>query len=166
MKRATIAVMACGAMLGFGVPTASAAVAQTVYKCEGTATWQVTIDFAGQSYADRTLTGQCKNVRAAVQDDGNFSIQSFDSSGSTATFTLNLTGAGVTGAPVFVGVATSSGSGTLRGPVTIAGPETLNASIVATDSSPLIATEVHTGAGSCGPSCYRTNVVWTGTRSG
>ncbi|HEX8073830.1 MAG TPA: hypothetical protein VF545_02510 [Thermoleophilaceae bacterium] len=162
IRRATIAVAACGAMLGVAAPSAFGEVDRTISKCEGTATWQVTINFSGQSSAVRTLsapTNGCRNVHAAVEDNGNFSIDSNNESGSSTVDQPSLIGAGVTGIPAFAGVITSP-SGKLRGPIVIVG-DSLYATVVNVDApATFAASETHTAAGSCGTNCYRTKAVW------
>lgn len=166
MKRGMVAGAACAAMLAAGATSASAAVERTVYRCEGTGAWQVSINLSGQSTAQRTISapaGACKQVRAAVADDGNFAVFSFDSSDFNGPATFNLIGAGVTGVSAFVGVATEGPA--LRGPIAIAG-DSLDATLSAPDATPSRVTEVHTGDGSCGANCYRTKAVWIGTYGG
>lgn len=160
-----VAMATCGVLLGLTAPAASGAVDRTVYKCEGTATWDVTINLVGQSTAVRTLSGGigvCKRIHARVEDDGNFSLDSTD--GDTGPFAndRDLTGVGVTGVPVFAGVATSP-SGAV-GPIAIAG-DSLAATMTSRLESPgsFLSVEVHTPDGKCGPTCWRTKAVWTGT---
>jgi hypothetical protein len=164
VKRAILAAAACGAVLAIGSPSASAAVGEHVYKCEGSATWQVTVTLS-QSYATRTLSGPikaCKQVHAVVEDDGNFAIYSEDTDPGSVSSTPNLVGGGVTGVPAFVGVVTSP-SGRLRGPIVIAGPDSLTATIANADAPPGTAVEEHLPDGSCGTNCWRTKAIWIGT---
>lgn len=161
MRRAMVAIAACGAMLGLAAPTSSAAVHRVVDVCQGTATWQVTIDpDPGESSAVRTLdAGQegCRAVHAELKDDGNFSIRSEDA-GGTVTHDHPMEGAFVTGVPAFVGVLNSSNPGG-RGPIVIVG-DSLAASLTYVDTSPTVTTEVHTPDGRCGAGCYKTKVVF------
>lgn len=155
-----IAVALSTTMLGVAVPAASGAVDRTVSKCEGTATWQVTIDLSGPSSAVRTFSTAmdgCKRVHAGVADDGNFMINSYDNEDS-GTSTPNLFGAGVTGVPAFVGVVVSP-SGTPRGPIAIVG-DSLTATVANADGPPSASVEEHIPDGSCGTNCYRTKAVW------
>ncbi len=163
MRRAILFVAACGATLLAGSPAASAAVDRTEYVCQGTATWQVSINIAGQSSATRTLTapeGACKKIHAGVGDDGNFSVDSFDTGDGPVTGSFQLIGVGATGVEAFVGTGEN-----LRGQIVIAG-DSLNASLKNADATPWVVTEVHTGDGSCGDGCYRTKAVWGGSYSG
>lgn len=168
MKRVMVAATACAAMLMVGATSASAAIDRTVYRCEGTGTWQVTIDFTGPDYADRTLSapaGACKKIHAGVEDDGNFSIDSFDTGDAAGPGRVNLIGTSVTGVDAFIGVTTNSNLPILKGPIAIAG-ENLNATLTGIDATPWTVTEIHTGNGSCGVGCYRTKAVWVGTYAG
>jgi hypothetical protein len=169
MRRAFAAVAACGAMLAANSPAASAAVDRMVYRCEGTGSWQVSVNLAGQSTATRSITaptGSCKKVYAGIADDGNFTLRSFDtgdSAGGTGPG-ATMIGVGVTGVPAFAGVMTG-GSTLVRGPIVIAG-DSLNATLTAADATPWTVTEIHAGNGSCGLNCYRTKAVWIGTYAG
>jgi hypothetical protein len=158
--------LACVLALAIGAPTASASlVNRSVDKCEADATWQLTLNFAGTSYADVTRTsgtGQgCRLVNATVNADGTFSANSFDFAyGDTVRF--NLLGVGVTGNPSFVGLATRT-DGAERGPIAVIGGVSLTATFEASGGG--------TGAveyyptGTCGTNCYRTHAVWVGTWS-
>lgn len=165
-KRAIVAAGACAAALALA-PGASAATDRTVYECTGTATWQVSINLAGQSTATRTLNaplGSCKKIHAGVADDGNFSVDSFDTGDSAGPGTVTLTGVGATGTGVFFGVMTG-GALISKGPVVIAGDK-LDATLTGADATPWTVTEIHTGTGSCGANCYTTKATWIGTYAG
>lgn len=62
----------------------------------------------------------------------------------------------------FIGVTTNSNLPILKGPIVIAG-ENLNTTLTGIDATPWTVTEVHTGDGKCGPTCYRTKATWIGT---
>lgn len=164
--RGVIAAAAVAALLTVGASSASAAVVdRTVYKCSGTGTWQVHGGFGAPDYADRTLSapeGACKKIHAGVEEDGNFSIDSFDTGDSAGPGRVNLIGASVTGVDAFIGVTTNANLPILKGPITISG-DSLNATLTGIDATPWTVTEVHTANGSCGPGCYRTNATWIGT---
>ncbi|MDQ3934621.1 MAG: hypothetical protein M3340_08320 [Actinomycetota bacterium] len=150
---------ACAGLLCGHASSASAAEDVWVdVKCEGTATWQVTISLTGASFADRSIDSVvCKQLHARVEDDGNFDIETCDC-GFSGSYRLNLFGAGVTGSTAFVGVATGADR---SGPVVIANAESLSATLAgANAAAPSHQNEVHTPNGSCGPNCYRTRVVW------
>jgi hypothetical protein len=166
MRRVLIAVASCAAVLAFGVADASATSA-AVYKCEADATWQVTLNLSGSSYADVTYdtggnTG-CRRLNATVESDGNFDV-SLSDFGFAATSRWNLTGVGVTGVPgTFAGAAMNASGGTGAGTVVIANGNTLNAEVVfAKLNGDQQVVEV-TGTSSCGTNCYRTHMVWEGT---
>ncbi|MDQ3935586.1 MAG: hypothetical protein M3340_13250 [Actinomycetota bacterium] len=162
--RIKVAMAACAAMLAFGAPTASASlVNRTVYKCELDATWQVTLNFSGTSYADATETtvpGSCRAVNATVQPDGTFSVTNRTFEGAVSV-RWNLVGAGITGSPNFAGVATQP-DGPGRGTFVIANGSILNATLagVYPDGEHFVA-EVY-GTGSCGTNCYRTRIIEEG----
>jgi hypothetical protein len=166
MKHAIIAAAVALTVLMAGASAASAAIVdRTVYECSGTGTWQVNADFGGPAYADRTLfapDGACKKIHAGVEDDGNFSIDSFDTGDAAGPGRVNLIGASVTGVNTFVGVTTNANLPILKGPIVISG-ENLNATLTGIDATPWTVTEIHTGDGSCGPNCYRTKATWVGT---
>jgi hypothetical protein len=166
MRRATFAAAVCAAALTAGASTASGAVVdQTVYECQGTGTWQVSASFGEPDYADRTLfapDGACKKIHAGVEEDGNFSIDSFDTGDSAGVGRVNLIGADVSGVDAFIGVTTNNNLPILKGPVAIVG-DNLNATLTGADARPWTVTEIHTGDGSCGVRCYRTKATWIGT---
>lgn len=166
MKQAMIAAVVGVAFLTAGASAASGAIVdRTVYQCEGTGTWEVTVDFGGPDYADRTLfapDGACKKIHAGVEDDGNFSIDSFDTGDAAGPGRVDLIGTSVSGVDAFVGVTTNSNLPILKGPIVIAG-ENLNATLTGIDATPWTVTEVHIGDGKCGPTCYRTKATWIGT---
>jgi hypothetical protein len=168
MKRVMLAAMVCAAVLMTGATSASAAIDRTVYRCEGTGTWQVDINLAGQSTAQRSIVapdGACTKIHAGVEDDGNFSIDSFNTGDSAGPgSTINLIGTATTGVNAFIGVSTG-GPTILKGPIAIVG-DSLNATLSAADATPWTVTEIHTGDGSCGEGCYRTKAVWIGTYNG
>jgi hypothetical protein len=154
------------AVLVTGAATASGAVVdRTVYKCEGTGVWQVTGGFGAPDYAERTLSapeGACKKIHAGVDDDGNFSIDSFDTGDAAGPGRVELFGASVSGVDAFIGVTTNQNLPILKGPITISGGS-LNATLTGIDATPWTVTEVHTADGSCGAACYRTKATWIGT---
>lgn len=166
MKRLVTAVVTGVAAFGLGAPMASAdLVNQAVVRCQGTATWQITV--GSTSYADLThdpaTLGVCKKVGAQVEDDLDF-VLSNDDFLDTASYTQRFTliGAFVTGLPAFTGVAIGP-DGTVRGPLEIANTGTLNATITTVAQSGLRWTAEYLPAGSCGTNCYRTNYVLIGT---
>lgn len=167
MKRRVIAALAGVAAFGLSAPIASAddLVNQAVVRCEQTSTWQVTI--GSPSYADRTDApappSVCKLLTAHVEDDLDFALTHDDYfTGALPTERLTLVGAFVTGLPAFVGVATDA-DGTVRGPVEIAGPGTLNATITRVTRPGLRWVAEFLPDGSCGTNCYRTKQTTVGT---
>jgi hypothetical protein len=130
----------------------------------GTATWQISIGAA--SYADVThppadTPGVCKTVIAGVEDNSNFWLWNGDGPfGGGSPPRLSLVGTLVSGVPAFVGVAADAG-GTTRGPVEIAGPGELNATLTAVQSG-VTWTAEYVPAGSCGTNCYSTSYVLIG----
>jgi hypothetical protein len=165
MKRTKIVGAACVAMLAVGAPGASAAVDRTVYKCEGSGTWQVTSGTFGPIYADRSITapaGACKKIHAGVTDEPNFVLESFDTSDAAGPERINLIGAAA--ANTFIGISTG-GTTIVKGPIVISG-NSLNATLSAANATPWTSNEIHTANGSCGANCYKTKAVWVGTYAG
>ena len=160
---------ACLLALAMGVPAASASlVNRSVDKCEADATWQLTLNFSGTSYADVTRTsgtGQgCRLVNATVNADGTFSASSFDFAfGDTIRY--NLLGVGVTGNPSFAGLATRT-DGAERGPIAVVGGVSLTATVAGASVSGGTAAVEYYPTGTCGTNCYRTHAVWAGTWPG
>jgi hypothetical protein len=169
IKGALITAVVTAGILMAGTAVASGAtVDRTVYKCEGTGTWQVHVDLGGADYADRTLSapaGACKKIHVAVEDDANFTIESLDTGDAAGPGRVDLIGANVSGVNAFVGVTTNSNLPILKGPIVIAG-DSLNATLTGIDATPWTVSEVHTGDGSCGLNCYRTKATWIGTYQG
>ena len=160
LKHVMVAAAGCLAVAALGASTAAASVAsQGINVCSGTGEWQLTFNQTGTSTATVSiLSSNCKAVTASVEDDGNFSVGSFDST-FTATNTVNLTGVTVSGSPSFVGVGTRSW---LAGPVEAVNGSVLNATL--TGVNPATGDEgtvEYVGTGSCGTNCYRVNIVWS-----
>jgi hypothetical protein len=161
----------CLLALTIGLPTASASlVNRSVDKCEADATWQLTLNFSGASYADVTRTPGtgpgCRLVNATVNPDGTFSVSSINFLfGDTIRY--NLIGVGVTGNPSFVGVATRS-DGADRGPIAVVGGVSLTATTAGVGVAPGTGTAAveYSPTGTCGTNCYTTHAVWVGTWSG
>jgi hypothetical protein len=169
MRRASVVAAICAAAFALAVGDASAA-SESLYKCEADATWQVTLNFTGASYADVTYdTGSggtvgCRRENATVQSNGNFSV-SLSDFGYATTARWNLTGVGIAGNPgTFAGAATYAGGGTGRGTFVIANGTALNAELVFAQLNGDQQVVEVTGTSSCGSNCYRTHMVWEGTQ--
>jgi hypothetical protein len=157
MRRVTIGVAACAALLAAGVTSASArnVVDQTTNVCSGTARWDVNL--AG-AYADMFIeTSTCKSLNVAVEENGNPHINGTDGPYSGG-YRVGLIGVTVTGTNSFVGTTTR---GLQVGPLEVVSPGILNATMTGVNHTvPGHATEEHVGLESCGTICYRTKVHW------
>jgi hypothetical protein len=169
MRRLAAVLGVAAAALSIGVSTASAdLVHDGVRKCEWDATWQVTINPTGSSYADVTyvptpsaLNALCRRADAKVSGDGNLDLQTYDVS-PAYTVRLDLLGAALTGSTAFAGTGTYNNGTVITGPVTIASDSltaALQASTTLGSNGSAQSTEVHTPQGTCGLNCYRTHVV-------
>jgi hypothetical protein len=158
MKRLTIGIVACAAVLGASAPVASADKAAVSYhvRCTGAGTW--TVNQLG-SYADLLIPSYtCKTADASVDDGSNVHLDTFDWSGTNA-YRVNLLAAGVWSQNTFA--AEAFRGGTPIGPM-VATSGILNATFHQLNvSEPGTAVEVHRGTGSCGTHCYKVDVTWT-----
>lgn len=162
MRRATIAALACAALLGVAAPSASAAdiASARVNVCTGSAQWVVNLPLA---YADLTVTtSTCKITDVWVEGNGNPHFNVYDG-GYTGGYRVSLLGVNVTGTNSFAGIAHGFIGG---GPFEVVAPNTLTAALQGfngSTASPSVSTEVHTPDGSCGANCYKTKVAWQTT---
>ncbi len=162
MRRTTIAVAVCAAVLGLSAPSASAAdiVNAATNVCTGTSEWRVNLVGA---YADLTVTtSTCKIADVLVEGNGNPHVNVTDG-GYTGGFRTSLIGLNVIGTNSFVGIAHGFVG---AGPVAAVGADSLTATLPGVNpntATPSTSTEVHRPNGSCGANCWRTNVTWSST---
>jgi hypothetical protein len=167
MKCALAALGAALTALSLGLSTAAADVGAGGRKCERDATWQVSVNPSGASYADVAYTTSpnalCRRINAIIMDDGNFSVSSTDVNDSYSA-RFDLLGAAITGSNAFAGTASfTNGTLTMTGPVVIASDK-LTAQLtgwVASGGAVVALAEEYIPMGGCGLNCYRTHMVTT-----
>lgn len=160
-KAAARLLIAFGIATVSGAPNAMAASDSETRVCTGVATWQVQLNLVGPSWADVTYPTVSCTVRHVEYDVNGTAAATYPTTETAQSWTTRVDLIGfvgsVAGSPVFSGVASTS---TGRNGVAALANGNLTASYrsVALDTDDVAEVE-HVPAGTCGSTCYRTNVT-------